>query len=272
MSTSLFNGQYFTDRKVIGRGNFSTVYTGTVAESGIPVAIKEIDMSEFDEVHLRRELENMQKAKHENIVRIYHAFIENGNAYLILELCQGGTLFTRLKAVQHFSESKAANIIVPILHAIHYLHSQNIIHRDIKAGNIFFYDTTPESRVLLGDFGFSKQVNDQDDATSYAGTPEYMAPEVLCAFDGENDPYDRKCDIWSIGILVFQMITGYVPFKTSAIQNCLQKMYASEYVYPPKLGSESVRDFIRLCLQPDPSFRPEACELLEHRWIKEYTE
>ena len=261
-----FDGKYITDCTVIGKGSFSTVYIGQEVETSTPIAIKEIDMSVFDEVHLMRELNNMIKAQHPNIVRIYHAFMENGFAYLILELCQGGTLASRLRTLQKFTDEQAAVILAPILHAVSFLHSQNIIHRDIKAGNIFFFDNTPHSRILLGDFGFSKQINDQDAATSYAGTPEYMAPEVIKATYGEYTSYDRKCDIWSIGILAFQLICGYVPFTAKIPLNIIKQIEGKKYDFRNN-GGENARDFIRLCLNPEPSQRPEAAELLNHPFI-----
>jgi calcium/calmodulin-dependent protein kinase I len=268
---SFFEGKYITDNHVIGQGSFSTVYVGREIESGTPVAIKEINMSVFDEVHLSRELNNMQQAQHHNIVRIYHAFLENGNAYLILELCQGGTLSNRLKTVQRFDDIQAASIIAPILCAVEYLHNRNIIHRDIKAGNIFFYDDTPNSRVLLGDFGFSKQVNEHDNATSYAGTPEYMAPEVIKAIYDGAAPYDRKCDIWSIGVLAFQLICGHVPFTAKLPLNLIKHMNERKYDFHC-LGGEEARNFVDLCLNPDPSQRPEASDLLQHPFIKAVTQ
>lgn len=268
---SFFEGKYITDNHVIGQGSYSTVYMGKEVETGTPVAIKEINMNEFDQVHLNRELTNMLQAQHPNIVRIYHAFMENGNAYLILELCQGGTLSNRLKTVQKFNDNQAAAIIAPILSAVQFLHSQNIIHRDIKAGNIFFYDTTPTSRVLLGDFGFSKQVNDQDNAISYAGTPEYMAPEVIKNIYDNAAPYDRKCDIWSIGVLAFQLICGYVPFTAKLPINLINHMNSRKYNFHGQ-GGEEARNFIDLCLNPDPSQRPEAAQLLTHPFITAVTQ
>ena len=263
---TLYEGKYVTDQTILGKGTFSTVYIGREVESSTPIAIKEIDMKEFDVVHLKREMNNMIQAQHPNIVRIYHAFIENDFAYLILELCQGGTLASRLKNVQKFSDEQTAAIIAPILSAVSFLHSQNIIHRDIKAGNIFFFDNTPNSRVLLGDFGFSKQINDQDCAISYAGTPEYMAPEVIKAIYGDSTPYDRKCDIWSIGVLAFQMICGYTPFSAKLPINLINQMISRKYDFHNS-GGEEVRDFINLCLNPDPAQRPEAQELLQHPFI-----
>ena len=263
---TFYEGKYITDQTIIGRGTYSTVYKGTEVETSTPIAIKEIDMNYFDEVHLMRELNNMIQAQHPNIVRIYHAFKENDFAYLILELCQGGTLANRLKTVQKFTDEQAAVIIAPILSAVSFLHSQNIIHRDIKAGNIFFFDNTPNSRVLLGDFGFSKQINDQDCAISYAGTPEYMAPEVIKSVFAGNGPYDRKCDIWSIGILAFQLICGYTPFTAKLPVNLLKQMASRKYDFHNS-GGEAARDFINLCLNPDPAQRPEAEQLLQHPFI-----
>jgi len=265
---SLCNDSYLTDFSVIGRGTFSTVYRGIVSEFGIECAIKMIDLSSFDTVHLERELNNMNQCNHENIVRIYHAFIENGSAFLILEYCRGGTLQNRLSISHHFDEKYAVKIVYSILSAISFLHSKNIIHRDIKAGNIFFLDETKESRVLLGDFGFSKQIDEHDGAISCAGTPEYMAPEVLTAFDN-GVPYDKKCDIWSIGVLSFQMLMGYVPFQTKSLHTYLQKMMKRDYKYPKAGPSNDARSFIDACLNPNPSERPDANDLMSHCWITE---
>ena len=248
--------------EILGFGSNSVVYKGEYVYKGEnrPVAIKEIFLKFLKIDFPKREIENMNSVNHPNILKIYYATEEKGNCYLILPLCKKETLQSKLKEKGKFSEEEAASFIRPILDAVAYLHENCIVHRDIKAGNILFSN---EDEVLLSDFGWSKKI-DVDAPETYAGTIEYMAPEVM---KNSGQHYDNKCDIWSIGILAYHLVYGKVPFNARNIDNCIKQM--EERKYTLNGGSEYFQDFVKSCLNPTPSERPTANDLLNHRFITE---
>jgi calcium-dependent protein kinase len=152
----------------------------------------------------------LTKLDHPNIVKYYETYEDIKYMYLVMEYCPGGELFKRItqKNESIFNESEAASIMKKLLRAINYCHSQGIVHRDIKAENIMY---GKDGEVKLIDFGLSKAVaNKNSTLTTIAGTPFYMAPEVM-----DND-YNSQCDIWSLGVLMYVLLSGYMPFQAES--------------------------------------------------------
>ena len=141
---------------------------------------------------------------HPNIVKLHDISEEKNRYYIVTELCEGGDLFTRLERHRRFSEKDAINMLKQILAGIDYLHGKNIIHRDLKPENILLFGQN--SQVKISDFGSSIIHNSQLPLTQIAGTPYYTAPEVL------NENYSNKCDIWSIGVITYILLSGMAPF------------------------------------------------------------
>ena len=179
-----------------------------------------------------------------------------------MQYCANGTLSQRLETLDNYSDDDARLILKSVLEAVSYLHSHHIIHRDIKAENIYFDEN---DNVLLGDFGSSKFIAN-DTAQSLVGTMDYIAPEVIESnISGTN--YNEKADIWSIGILTFYLIEKHFPFQVSNYRvspDMTDGSYKNEFYLS---HSDKILDFIDKCLQPNPDDRPDAAELLKHPYI-----
>ena len=173
------------------------------------VAIKVIDkknMGEEDLADIMNEVEMLQKMDHPNIVGYYETYDDARYLYLIMENCPNGELFDSIEKFTHqgraYTEKDAAEVIRTCLQALQHCHSQNIVHRDIKPENIMF---GTDGKVRLVDFGLAKQTYRR--MSTLAGTPYFMAPEVL------DQNYTSKCDIWSLGCILYMIVCGCLPFE-----------------------------------------------------------
>lgn len=184
------------------------MYKGTNKENKTQqLAIKAIDKSklsksEVEEIH--DEVKMIQQCDHANIVNYYETYEDYKFIYLCMELCTGGELIENVAKNKNekITEARAATIIKSLLGSLNHIHSQKIIHRDIKPENIM-YDK-PNGTVKFIDFGLACQMKGGE--KDIAGTPYYLAPEVLTGY------YDYECDIWSLGVVLFQLLSGKMPF------------------------------------------------------------
>ncbi|CAK9231324.1 unnamed protein product [Sphagnum troendelagicum] len=242
----------------LGKGSFGTVYEGWNLDDGSFFAVKVID-SESIAPEIQQEVTMLSRLRHPNIVQYYGSTIENGCLYIFLELVKMGSLQSILKKFQVFDEVIISTYTRQILEGLEYLHSKNTIHRDIKCGNIL---VDSNGQVKLADFGLAKQMN-KALATSFKGTPFYMAPEVI----KNNRAYGVAVDIWSLGCTVIEMAQGRPPWSELGVCGFFFKVTKGELPpIPPHLNSET-KDFIRRCLRVKPEERPSARELLEHPFV-----
>ena len=251
----------------IGEGGFGKVTTIIHKKTGQLRAMKLIKKSEefgFDEV------ENLMLLNHPNIMKLYEYFYEKDNIYIIMEYIRGDELFNKINEVHKFSEEIAAIIIKSIFQGIAYCHSLGIVHRDLKPENIL----VPSGGVNIDytllkiiDFGASVLKKGEKKFTFRFGTPYYIAPEVL------QQSYDEKCDIWSIGVILYLLLTGSVPFDGNNDDEIWKKIITEEINYTSSkfksLSNES-KDLLKKLLIKDPDKRLSASEALEHVWIKKY--
>lgn len=143
---------------------------------------------------------------HPNVVQIYEMFEDQANFYIITELCEGGDLFSRVEKLRYFSEKDAAHVLEEVLMAVNHCHSKKICHRDLKPENILIDE---QNRVKIIDFGTAGRVDPKKGIIGLKGTSYYVAPEVI----DEKYAYDEKCDIWSIGVIMYVLLTGCAPFN-----------------------------------------------------------
>jgi len=209
---------------------------------------------------LRTEVQLLSTLDHPNIIRPFATYedVEKNAFHIIMELCGGGDLNGR-----EFSEQEAARIIYKILNAIVYCHSRSIVHRDIKTENILFDAVEGDAEVKLIDFGMSRRFVKGEGMHEQIGTVYTVAPEVLV---GE---YSEKCDMWSIGVVAFIMLTGESPFEGPTEQATVDNLCAARYAWPRDCSaSAEAREFVYHLLKVDPYRRWSATRALISPFIK----
>lgn len=241
------------------------------------VAVKVLDLEEHEPEHLdeiRREAQTMSMLSHPNLVKYYCSFVNEASLWVVMPYLAGGSALNLMKWSHPggFEEPVIACIVKAALKALDYFHRNGNIHRDIKAGNILVDEN---GAVKLADFGVSASCwgsgGRPRSHQTFVGTPCWMAPEVM---EQENG-YDFHADIWSLGITVLELCHGHAPFsKFPPMKVLLMTLQnpAPTLEEQPEDGrhfSRALREFVSLCLQKDPSKRPPASKLLEHKFLKE---
>ena len=216
---------------------------------------------------LQKEIEILTNMHHPHIIELFDVFDDapNDAVHIVMPLCRGGELFGRIGG--GFSEVDAAVYSQQMLSALEYLHSQGIVHRDLKPENFMFLTEDEDSDLVLIDFGVSTFFHRGKPLDTALGTVYYTAPEV---FDGE---YDEKCDVWSIGIIIYMLLAGHAPFEdakhreykiVSAIQNKPPPFKDREWA---GVSPEAIA-FLKRLLVKDPAQRPGVTEALGDAWFK----
>ncbi|GAB4815162.1 hypothetical protein N2152v2_002208 [Parachlorella kessleri] len=254
----------------LGRGAYGVVYRGMDMRTGTHVAIKQLSLDRIPQDSLQgimNEVELLKNLNHKNIVKYLGSCRTKTHLYIILEYMENGALSTIIRANKFgpFPESLVAVYIQQVLQGLAYLHEQGVVHRDIKGANIL---TTKEGLVKLADFGVAAKLGELEAERSAGreaapvGTPYWMAPEVV-----ELKSVTTAADIWSVGCLAIELLTGNPPYydlqPMSALYNIVQDPHPP---LPPDI-SMGMEDFLRKCFQKDPSGRPSARQLLQHSWI-----
>jgi len=196
-------------KKRLGSGAFGDVYLGVNKIDNKQYAIKVMDKAKIMESGatldiIHREISIHRKIKHDNVVKVYSHFENDHFFYLIMEFINSGSLFSVIKKNKGIDEKKAFRYFIQACSAVHFLHSNNLIHRDLKPENILIDD---KDLIKLCDFGWCVDISEGNRVT-FCGTYEYMAPEIV-----KELPYNYEIDIWSLGILLFELTHGYSPFR-----------------------------------------------------------
>ena len=253
--------------KILGSGAFGKVFlTHNKHDSNHQVAIKVMNKSKLKD-HLeaiQEEVQILTKLDHPNIVKYYETYIDEKYIYLVMEYIGGGELFDKIASQKNqvFSEEMARDYMRKLFGALHHMHSQGIVHRDIKPENIML---AANGELKLIDFGLSKRQTGNAKLKTIAGTPYYMAPEVL------ESKYDSKCDIQSLGVLLYVFMSGYLPFQGENRNDVFYKITNGKYHFNHpefKDVSDEAIDLIKKCLTTDPKQRVNAGEALNHPWFK----
>ncbi|XP_063709263.1 serine/threonine-protein kinase PAK mbt [Culicoides brevitarsis] len=248
----------------IGEGSTGTVCIATDKSTGRQVAVKKMDLRKQQRRELLfNEVVIMRDYHHPNIVETYSSFLVNDELWVVMEFLEGGAL-TDIVTHTRMDEEQIATVCKQCLKALAYLHSQGVIHRDIKSDSILL---AADGRVKLSDFGFCAQVSQElPKRKSLVGTPYWMSPEVISRL-----PYGPEVDIWSLGIMVIEMIDGEPPFFN---EPPLQAMRRIRDMPPPKLKnshkvSPRLQQFLDRMLVRDPNQRATANELLSHPFLRQ---
>lgn len=190
------------------------------------------------------------------------------NYYVVSELVKGGELFKRLTNLKSFTEIQAADIIHQIMLGLNYMHLQSITHRDIKPENILLVsDVIDNFDIKIADLGFSTQLDKETGLELVLGTPLYMAPELV-----KHQKYTEKVDVWALGIITYQLLSGKTPYDGKNIKKINQNILGKEIKFPEKQFkniSLNAQDFIIQCLDRNQVTRPSIAHLFDHPWICE---
>jgi len=259
--------------KHLGRGAFgiAALYRDKEAKSGRSETLKVIKKIDLIQLQVtarkeaRTEVEVLRRFSHPHIISYYAAFLDGHSLHIVMEFADAGDLATAIRQYrekkQRFSETDATVIFVQCLMALQHIHRMHVLHRDIKGQNIFL---TQAGAVKLGDFGIAKVVeNTACQAQTAIGTPNYLAPEVC-----ENSPYGNKADIWSIGVVLYELLALQHPFQAQNIAALVIRIVSAQ---PPELPddySASVREIVNCTLQKKHDNRPSADTLLNSPVLK----
>ena len=257
----------------VGKGATATVYSAQCLTNGKTVALKMIDLEAcpIELESLRHEVAFWSSSQSPNIVNYYGSFVDGSTLYIIMEYMSAGSCYEIMRYAHKKgieNELVIASLLHEVLQALVYFHENRQIHRDIKAGNILLNDA---GDVKIGDFGIAANLVENGTRKrarfTVIGTPCYMAPEVL----KEEEGYTEKADIWSLGITAIELALGAAPYSTLFPLEIIVKIVNSP---PPQLPDDSrfspaFKDFVKTCLVTQPTKRPTARQLLEHKFMKQ---
>lgn len=254
----------FQITKVLGQGRFGKVFKAKEIKTGYTVALKILHKSQLSklnaEVQLRREIEIQSQLDHANILRLYGFFYDATRIYLILEYAPGGELYKTLKECGgRFAEDRAARYTYALASAIRHCHLKGVIHRDLKPENLLLDE---KDNLKIADFGWSVHAVRDNRRGTVCGTLDFLAPEMC-----EGERYDASVDVWSIGVLLYEMLFGSPPFEESTEWHTKERIKLVDLVFPESDVSEEARHLIRSLLRRNPCKRLPLSKILTHRWI-----
>ncbi|OMJ92690.1 hypothetical protein SteCoe_4572 [Stentor coeruleus] len=217
---------------------------------------------------LLKEVSILKEMDHANIIKIYEVFRDNLHLKIVTEYCRGGELFDRIVKTKGFSENQAAKYMQQIVSAVVYLHSKNIVHRDLKPENLLFESEESNSALKLIDFGTCKHFSRASKLLERVGSPYYIAPEVI------SGNYNEKCDVWSLGVILYVLLSGVPPFHGKSDNEILTNILVKEVKFDGKIWksiSPEAISLIRAMLTKDVPTRITAQEVYTSEWMQERT-
>lgn len=258
-------GNYILESE-LGEGQFGKVYKAKHQETGVYYAVKRIDKKKINSNPLlpgllSTEIKIMQEITHPNILHLFELIESSTHYYLILNFCNQGDLecYMKQRHLNYFTEEEAVGLFRQIMNGFHELRKKKILHRDFKLANIFMSDDV----LVIGDFGLAKMGNEV--ASTILGTPLTMAPELLQVSESSGG-YTSKADIWSIGVVYYQLLFGDYPYTGYDRQGLFNsmKVRTGENLKFPKSVSEDSKDVLKKMLTMDPNKRINWSELFNH--------
>lgn len=242
---------------------------GTHRATGRKVAIKCVlrkDLPPADDAAIYDEVAILASLNHPHIVPLIDFFDEKDCYFIVMELMSGGDLFDRIGKKKTYSEADARDLVVKMLKAVAYCHSRHIAHCDMKPKNLLLMSDDNDSFIKLADFGFAARVHEPKSLTKQCGTPFFVSPEILM-----RKGYDTQSDMWSVGCIVFLLLSGNLPFMGRSQKELFRKIVAGKYEFDDedwKDVSSDAKDLVKRLLVLNPDDRITAAEAVRHRWLK----
>jgi len=258
----------------LGEGIFGSVKLGVEKKTKERVAIKIIKKKKAkpsDIELVRTEIDIMKLCHHPNVVHLLDHFENAEYIFIVMEYIRGGRLTDYMKEKKfHFSEKRAAEIIYEIAIGVKYLHKHYIIHRDLKPDNIMLTESNDKGHIKIMDFGLSKILGKKEKTSDGFGTLTFVSPEVLI-----RKPYNKEIDIWSIGVILYLILSGDLPFddEKDDEQKIAKSIVFNEVEFPSKkFGNKSkeVIELIKRCLTKEPKDRIKIDEIIKSDWIQSH--
>eukprot|EP00008_Paramoeba_atlantica_P012972 CAMPEP_0201495238 /NCGR_PEP_ID=MMETSP0151_2-20130828/52759_1 /ASSEMBLY_ACC=CAM_ASM_000257 /TAXON_ID=200890 /ORGANISM="Paramoeba atlantica, Strain 621/1 / CCAP 1560/9" /LENGTH=563 /DNA_ID=CAMNT_0047884089 /DNA_START=23 /DNA_END=1711 /DNA_ORIENTATION=+ len=260
-----FSSVFEMKNEIIGKGAYALVQRGVFCETGEAFAVKEISRKVIKKDRLEAEVSILMRVRHPNIVCLRYVSQTEQTLYLVFDLAERGDLLDHLsKFPGGYTEARAIEVATQMFQAVSYLHRSNIVHRDIKPENILIKNENP-FQIQLTDFGLSKILEQDVETLSLAGSPSYIAPEII-----ENARYGFAVDMWSSGVVVFVLLSGKIPWTERHFQERFQQIVRAEYNFCSvewNFVSPNAKNFISRLLVVDPERRMTAEEGLAHQWL-----
>ncbi|KAK9862862.1 hypothetical protein WJX84_010508 [Apatococcus fuscideae] len=251
----------------IGRGSFASVWKAQHEGTGNEVAIKEICTDKLNS-RLRQSLESevaiLKRIDHKNIVHLKEVIAERNKLFLVMEFCAGGDLSGHIRKQEHrrgIPEPQAKLFMQQLAAGLQELWSHSMVHRDLKPQNLLLSDGSPEAVLKIADFGFARHLQPQGLADTLCGSPLYMAPEIL-----QHHRYDAKADLWSVGTIFFELLTGRPPFTGANYIDLTRNILTREAAIPPQL-SASCKQLLHGLLRRNPVERISFEEFFSHSFL-----
>lgn len=258
----------------LGQGSYGKVFQVKNKITGETRACKQLAIKHIQNYEkFMLEINILSKMDHPNIIKLYEVFEDKRYVYLVMEECTGGELFDkiidRLQNDSIFTEKEAAKIFKQMMMAIAYCHKEGICHRDLKPENLLLLNKKDDTNIKIIDFGLSNIFIDKKGVeikmTSKVGTAYYVSPEVL------SGNYDKSCDIWSAGVILYILLCGDPPFNGANDNEIYKKIKTKKFGYTNPLWSNvsnDAKELINLMLS-EPDVRPTAEDVLQNSWVKD---
>jgi hypothetical protein len=260
---------HYVMQETIGEGTFGKVKRGVHSLTGETVAIKILEKSkiktEADLRRVTREIKILKQAQHPNCIRLLEVIDTPQQIFLMTEFLNGGELFDYIVHKSRLPEPEAAGVFLQVLNGVEYLHTIKVIHRDLKPENLLMQRARKDSAgftVKVADFGLSNTCEGDCLLATACGSPCYAAPEMIAGkkYDG------TKSDVWSLGVVLFALVCGFLPFEDQDTPTLYRKILNAKYDCPAFISGEA-RDLIKRILDTDPSTRPSVAQLRAHPWL-----
>ena len=268
-------GNKYYKQRFLGKGKFGKCYECKSEDNDLIYAIKVLNKATFNENSnneigqkikemIKEEIKIQQSFNCSKIVKIKAYFEDDNNVYIVLENCKNKSLSDLLERRKHLTEIEVQCYIFQLIEGLKIIHKNNYIHRDLKPQNLFLDD---KLELKIGDFGLATIINENEKKKDIVGTPIFVAPEIV---NENNIGYSFEVDIWAIGIIMYNLLTGDYPFKGDE-KKLYEKILKSDFDFPENIKiSEAAKDLIKQILVKDPRKRPSLVQILYHDFFHIY--